>query len=56
MPLTGENMEESEGFTHSIKTADENMCGECEQEYTEHETEDWIYCSACSQWFDELCS
>ena len=41
--LIGENMEENEGCTHSIKTADENICGECEQEYTEHETADWIY-------------
>ena len=28
---------------HSIKTADDNICGECEEEYTEHETEYWIY-------------
>ena len=41
---------------HVLKSpVDDNQCPQCEIEYGAEETQDWLRCNQCNQWFHEKC-
>ena len=41
---------------HLLKSpVDDNQCPQCEIKYGAEETQDWLRCNQCNQWFHENC-